>query len=139
MLDIDHFKDVNDSRGHDAGDAVLVALSRLLQCSVRQSDLVARFGGEEFAILLPNAPGDGAFQLAERLRCAVRDMSIPQDGTILHVTVSIGLSTLTPDIGRADAMIKAADMALYRAKQGGRDRVCRHRESGVREPAPAAE
>lgn len=139
MLDIDHFKEVNDSRGHDAGDAVLVALSRLLQCSVRQSDLVARFGGEEFAILLPNAPGDGAFQLAERLRCAVRDMSIPQDGTILQVTVSIGLSTLTPDIGRADAMIKAADMALYRAKQGGRDRVCRHRESGVKEPVPAAE
>lgn len=140
MLDIDHFKDVNDSRGHDAGDAVLVSLSRLLQRSVRQSDLVARFGGEEFAILLPNAPGDGAFQLAERLRCAVRDLSIPQDdGAILHVTVSIGLSTLAPDIGRADAMIKTADMALYRAKQGGRDRVCRHQESGVKEPAPAAD
>ena len=139
MLDIDHFKEVNDSHGHDAGDAVLVALSRLLQRSVRQSDLVARFGGEEFAILLPNAPGDGAFQLAERLRCAVRDLSIPQDGAALHVTVSIGLSTLSPEIVGADAMIKAADMALYRAKQGGRDRVCRHRESCVKEPAPAAE
>ena len=76
---------------------------------------------------------------AERLRCAVRDMNIPQDGTILHVTVSIGLSTLTPDIGRADAMIKAADMALYRAKQSGRDRVCRHWESIVKEPVPAAD
>ncbi|KAA0590268.1 diguanylate cyclase [Azospirillum lipoferum] len=138
MLDIDHFKEVNDTRGHDAGDVVLVALSRLLQRSVRQSDLVARFGGEEFAILLPNAPVDGAALLAERLRCAVRDLAIPQDGAILHVTVSIGVSTLTPDIDRADVMIKAADMALYQAKQGGRDRVCRHREAGVKEPVPVS-
>lgn len=138
MLDIDHFKEVNDARGHDAGDAVLVALSRVLLRGVRQSDLVARFGGEEFAILLPCTPVEGAFLLAERLRCAVRDSGIQHDGTVLHVTVSIGVSTLAPNADRPDTLIKAADIALYRAKSDGRDRVCRDRALPQPEPVPAA-
>ena len=127
LLDIDHFKEVNDARGHDAGDAVLVALSRVLRHGVRQSDLVARFGGEEFAILLPCTSLEGAFLLAERLRCAVRECRVEHDGALLHVTVSIGVSALSADAGRPDTLIKAADMALYRAKSHGRDRVCRDR------------
>ncbi|MDR6772389.1 diguanylate cyclase [Azospirillum sp. BE72] len=137
MLDIDHFKEVNDARGHDAGDAVLVALSRVLERGVRQSDLVARFGGEEFAILLPSTSLDGAYQLAERLRCAVRDCDIQHDGVLLHVTVSIGVSTLAPNADRPDTLIKAADVALYCAKTNGRDRVCRAR-SPCQMPVPAA-
>ncbi|WP_236783846.1 GGDEF domain-containing protein [Azospirillum humicireducens] len=137
MLDIDHFKEVNDARGHDAGDAVLVALSRVLLRGVRQSDLVARFGGEEFAILLPCTPVEGAFLLAERLRCAVRDSGIEHDGTVLHVTVSIGVSSLTRNADRPDSLIKAADIALYRAKSDGRDRVCRDHALCPPEPVPA--
>lgn len=138
LLDIDHFKEVNDARGHDAGDAVLVALSRVLQRGVRQSDLVARFGGEEFAILLPCTSLEGAYLLAERLRCAVRDCGIQHDGAVLQVTVSIGVSTLAPNVDRPDTLIKAADMALYRAKSDGRDRVCRDRALCELEPVPVA-
>ncbi|MFP5515217.1 MAG: GGDEF domain-containing protein [Alphaproteobacteria bacterium] len=137
LLDIDHFKEVNDAHGHDAGDAVLVALSRVLQRGVRQSDLVARFGGEEFAILLPCTPVEGAFLLAERLRCAVRDCGVEHDGVLLHVTVSIGVSSLAPNADRPDTLIKAADIALYRAKSDGRDRVCRDSALCPPEPVPA--
>ncbi|WP_370540642.1 GGDEF domain-containing protein [Azospirillum sp. INR13] len=138
LLDIDHFKEVNDAHGHDVGDAVLVALSRVLQRGVRQSDLVARFGGEEFAILLPCTSLEGAFLLAERLRCAVSDCGVQHDGALLHVTVSIGVSTLSPNADRPDTLIKAADIALYRAKSEGRDRVCRDHALCQPEAVPAA-
>ncbi|AWK88108.1 GGDEF domain-containing protein [Azospirillum thermophilum] len=134
LLDVDHFKDINDGHGHGAGDLVLVTLARVLQEGVRQSDLVARFGGEEFTILLPNAPLAGAFQLAERLCDAVRDLRIPYGGAMIRLTVSVGVATLGPDGPTADDMVKAADTAMYRAKNGGRDQVCR--SGGILSPCP---
>jgi diguanylate cyclase (GGDEF)-like protein len=121
VLDLDHFKSVNDRRGHPAGDEVLRRFSDVLRATIREGDVPARVGGEEFSVLLPGASADGAYQLAERVRGAVREEFAGDDPA---VTVSIGLATRTPDndLSAADLM-QRSDRALYMAKQEGRDRV----------------
>lgn len=121
MLDIDHFKRVNDTHGHEAGDDVLRRLANTIQAGTRGIDMAARIGGEEFAVLLTETDFEHGMEVAERLRAAVKETEIPAVG---RVTVSLGLaefSAATPD---ARALFAAADSALYEAKRAGRDRVC---------------
>jgi two-component system, cell cycle response regulator len=118
LCDLDHFKHVNDTYGHQLGDEVLIVTARLLQTHTRTYDLVARYGGEEFAIVLPDTEQLVAIQLAERLRT-----EIAEGVTSVSVTMSLGVSTVTGGAVEAGALIGAADEALYAAKRGGRDRV----------------
>jgi diguanylate cyclase (GGDEF)-like protein len=129
LLDVDHFKAVNDSHGHEAGDAVLCAVARACEGVLRESDLLARWGGEEFLAVLPETDAGAARGVAERLRGAVEGLRIDNAGGPAHaVTVSAGVATWAPP-GPAwrrpdrDALLKQADAALYRAKAGGRNRV----------------
>ncbi|WP_199155230.1 diguanylate cyclase [Chromobacterium sp. ASV23] len=124
MVDADHFKRVNDTYGHRCGDAVLTALGAYLSDHFRSGDIVCRYGGEEFFVLLPGASLDAAFAKAQQLCEAVRAMEIDALGHTLSVTLSIGLA-LCPLHGEdAESVVLAADEALYQAKQQGRDRVC---------------
>ncbi|MEJ2578119.1 MAG: diguanylate cyclase [Kineosporiaceae bacterium] len=124
MLDLDHFKQVNDNQGHACGDAVLREFAaRLLGC-LREVDLVARYGGEEFAVVLPETGADGAENVARRVLAAVRDEPFTALGRQLAVTASVGVASF-PDHGRSAAeVMRAADAALYAAKRTGRDRWC---------------
>ncbi|MFA6020617.1 MAG: diguanylate cyclase [Rhodospirillales bacterium] len=129
MLDLDHFKMVNDTYGHDAGDTVLKALARVLRQSVRAADLVIRFGGEEFLILLVDTPHDQGDQVAEKIRAAVEAMTVQCGSTVLRKTISIGLSDFPTDSETFWQAVKFADVALYQAKESGRNRVVRFNES----------
>ena len=126
LLDIDHFKRVNDTYGHAAGDMVLQAVARTLQECVRPMDTVARYGGEEFAIVLPNCPPAFAQAAAERVRRAVEARTVPlPQGTMLSVTLSAG-GAFAPPWVRSSARLwtERADAQLYRAKAEGRNRTC---------------
>jgi len=130
MLDVDHFKGVNDTWGHVAGDAVLVELAHRIESQVRASDVAARYGGEEFVVLLPNTRVASALLLAERIRAAISATPIDlPGGDKVTVTVSIGISEVCPapadeDLKRlGDSLVARADVALYAAKSAGRDRV----------------
>ena len=123
MFDVDHFKRVNDTHGHPAGDAVLRHLAVLLTATFRQVDVVARVGGEEFAVLLPSTDAEGAAAVAERLRLAVKSQAVEFDGVPLRCTVSAGVATMHADLGDLDALMKRADQALYAAKAAGRNRI----------------
>jgi len=127
FLDIDHFKAVNDHYGHPTGDIVLAEMSQRLRASVRQSDSVGRWGGEEFLILAPGASRDEALRLAEKLRAMVAAQGFRQVGSL---TISIGVSTLQGD-DDLQALVSRADAAMYRAKQGGRNRVELESKAGV--------
>lgn len=120
LLDIDHFKKVNDTHGHPAGDAVLRGVARIAQRCARETDAVARYGGEELALILPETDADGARAVAERIRKAVEAAQHPTEQGAVRVTVSIGVATQGPS---PEEMVEGADKALYRAKQGGRNRV----------------
>ncbi len=122
LLDIDHFKKINDRYGHDAGDEVLVALAQRLSANVRASDLVIRLGGEEFAAVLPNVPAEHAFEISENLRQAISATHIKYSKGKLPVTISIGLATRKPGESVAH-WIARADKALYGAKNNGRNRT----------------
>ncbi|WP_323796476.1 diguanylate cyclase [Nisaea sp.] len=123
MIDVDHFKRINDSFGHDVGDTVLIQLVKLLEGQVRQLDTVARIGGEEFAVLLPETGKKEAMVSAERLLGVVRAASIEAGGNKLQFTISIGCTEFGADCPKVEAILKAADLALYEAKESGRDRV----------------
>ncbi|MFO1217128.1 MAG: GGDEF domain-containing protein [Burkholderiaceae bacterium] len=123
LVDIDHFKRVNDRFGHPAGDAVLREVADRLAQAVRRSDVLARLGGEEFGVLLPSTDAAGIRQAAERLRVAVSGRAIDIGDTPLGVTVSVGASMRLSDETDPEAMLRRADQALYRAKAEGRDRT----------------
>jgi diguanylate cyclase (GGDEF)-like protein len=126
MLDLDHFKKVNDTRGHLAGDLVLSTIAAALSKAVRNEDVVARYGGEEMAIILRAIGIDAAAHMAERMRKVVESTVIPFEGQDLRVTISIGVAEFpTTPAKQIDELIEAADKALYRAKHGGRNRVSR--------------
>jgi diguanylate cyclase (GGDEF)-like protein len=125
MLDIDHFKSVNDTYGHQSGDTVLVGIARIIRKVFREVDIPCRYGGEEFAVILPNTDEAGAVIVAERFRSAVEATVFPLPQGEIHVTVSIGISTYK--IGKAkEVMIQEADAALYSSKRQGRNRVSSH-------------
>jgi diguanylate cyclase (GGDEF)-like protein len=123
LLDIDHFKRINDTWGHAAGDAVLRQLADLLKRASRVEDLVFRHGGEEFAAVLPNAGVRAAAQIAERIRALVEKYSFIWEQQSIPVTLSIGVANLSSSIKDSQALIDAADAALYEAKRSGRNRV----------------
>jgi diguanylate cyclase (GGDEF)-like protein len=123
LLDLDNFKTINDTQGHQAGDEVLRKVGEVVGASVRQVDLAARYGGEEFAVIVPETDLDGALELAERLRKAVEGEEIElQNGTRLSVTTSLGVA-VKGDLPGGDRLVAAADKALYDAKRGGKNRV----------------
>lgn len=123
MLDIDHFKRINDQRGHDVGDVVLAQVARLIEGNCRKNDVVFRYGGEEFCIISPGTPPREASQLAERIVRAIRQASFGKEADPFHVTISAGVSSRSPGDTEADELIAQADRALYAAKENGRDRV----------------
>ena len=126
-LDLDHFKRVNDTFGHPAGDYVLKRLADIITATIRVEDVFARTGGEEFVILLRDVPLDGAFDCGNRLRRSVEQAVFETGGTRISVTISVGVATQTADHTSPKAVLEAADRALYEAKGAGRNRVCTHR------------
>jgi two-component system, cell cycle response regulator len=123
LADVDRFKQVNDTYGHMVGDAVLRRTATLLQSHLRHEDLVGRYGGEEFLIVLPGSDAQRAFDVAERVRTYVESQSITTSVAKLSLTVSLGIATTTGDILQSEELISAADEALYEAKHAGRNRA----------------
>jgi two-component system, cell cycle response regulator len=143
MLDVDHFKRVNDTYGHAAGDAVLREVAARARAECRAVDTVARFGGEELTVLLPETDAEGARTVAERMRAAVAATPVPAwatDGALvaIPVRISIGIAALGPHTPTAEALRATADGALYQAKQTGRDRVVVANASDASDAADAA-
>jgi diguanylate cyclase (GGDEF)-like protein len=137
MVDLDHFKRLNDTHGHALGDQALRAAAQLLVAGVREVDLVSRSGGEEFAILLPGTDLPTGIEIAERLRLAVRGGEIPSPHGAVGLTASFGVAELQPRDVSIDQVIARADRALYRAKAEGRDRVS-HDSAALDAPLPDA-
>lgn len=131
MLDLDRFKKVNDTFGHQAGDAVLRALAETIGKTVRDSDIAGRFGGEEFLTLLPETDMDGAVHFAERLLLAVQELEIPHESQVLRVTASLGVTEWSAHREEItmDEIVRRADVALYWAKDSGRDQYAVWTES----------
>jgi diguanylate cyclase (GGDEF)-like protein len=123
MIDIDHFKRVNDTYGHQIGDEAIRAMADTCKKVTRPTDIVARYGGEEFIVTLTHTDGEGAMKVAERLRESVAELALPTDQGALTFTISIGVSVYIKTT-KLEQIIAAADRALYAAKSGGRNRVC---------------
>jgi diguanylate cyclase (GGDEF)-like protein len=124
MLDIDDFKRVNDTHGHQRGDDVLAAVAGVLRDCSRDADAPARYGGEELAVVLPGTDAEGAAQIAERMREGVERLRVPLGGTeYLSVTASFGVAATPENAAGKAGLLAAADAALYRAKHGGKNRV----------------
>ena len=142
IADIDHFKAVNDTHGHLAGDAVLAAVSAAMRDLLRDCDLCGRFGGEEFALLLPRTTAAQALEITERIRQGISQLAIPRDGTAaIRVTISIGVAVPSQARRTLDDLLAAADHALYQAKRSGRDRVVMYADTRVpqaSQPLPLA-
>jgi len=122
-VDLDHFKKLNDTLGHPAGDAALKHVARLLEAAVRDGDLVARIGGEEFAVWLPRTPLREGMEVAERIRRSVAEKPLTWSGSVYPLTTSCGIASCPELVGDVLNLPAAADAALYRAKQAGRNRV----------------
>lgn len=127
MIDIDHFKDYNDRYGHLVGDGILKEVSRIIKENIRQIDLLCRYGGEEFSLILTDTDNEQARFAAERIRQEVGDKHIKVYDEELQVTISVGISTFPRDGQEIEEVIDRADMALYQAKNTGRNRVCVYR------------
>jgi diguanylate cyclase (GGDEF)-like protein len=138
-FDADHFKAINDRHGHPGGDAVLQHLAGILAETFREVDVVARIGGEEFAVLLPSTDLPRASVVAERLRAIVASSVVEFDGSRIRYTVSAGVACLLDGEGGIDLLLKRADQAMYAAKRAGRNRVERWRPELAGLPTPPAE
>lgn len=124
MIDLDHFKKVNDTYGHLAGDHVLKRVAQLILETVRTDDVVVRYGGEEFALIMRETPPDKAFIAAERIRRAVEGADISFEGKVIPITISVGVATWSDgEPATPDELVKAADEYLYKAKENGRNRT----------------
>jgi len=131
VLDIDLFKHFNDTYGHLAGDEVILAIAACLRKTLREGDVISRFGGEEFTVLLPDTPSEPSWRTAERVRKAIEAMETRYQEHLLKVTVSIGIATIHPYRNiSADDLLKRADLALYESKEKGRNRST-HYKSGL--------
>ena len=132
MLDIDHFKVFNDTFGHDAGDAVLVAVASILEENIRAGDVVCRYGGEELVVVAPGMGLSDAGTSAERFRRSIETTPIQWRDQLLHVTVSVGAAAWpVAHVSTPEELVTCADEALYHAKKGGRDRVSLHQGDSV--------
>jgi diguanylate cyclase (GGDEF)-like protein len=124
MIDLDHFKRINDAHGHQAGDFVLTAVAGLLRTHIRSSDIVCRYGGEEFALVLPEASLENVRLRAEHIRAAIKRLDFRHEGVPLgRITASLGVALFPHHADSPDSLIRAADEALYEAKGAGRDRT----------------
>jgi diguanylate cyclase (GGDEF)-like protein len=122
MLDVDRFKLINDTYGHDRGDLVLQHLTTILKQNLRSEDILSRWGGEEFLILLPNTDIQKSFLIANRLRTTVEEN--PADNGLIYYTISLGVGTFNQEYtGELDSLLIAIDQALYQAKENGRNQV----------------
>lgn len=124
LIDVDHFKRINDTYGHLAGDAVLKEVASSIRKRIRKEDLLARYGGEEFAVLTPEIDGRGAQAMGEKVRRMIEKHEFAFDGELIPVTISCGVSTLGKKGDDAAALVQRADEKLYEAKEGGRNQVC---------------
>lgn len=131
MLDLDHFKLLNDTFGHQGGDKVLIETAQAIIDLLRMGDLFGRYGGEEFAVILPNTDLAGGEEVAERIRKTIANNTIDYQGQNIQVTVSIGVAVLSPQDSRYEDLISQADIALYKAKNSGRNRICLAKERVV--------
>jgi len=141
MIDLDHFKDVNDRHGHQAGDVVLRDAAALIRASIRDPDICARYGGEEFAVILPKTHMSGALAVAERIwkELGAKEYLLPQAGgpAKIRVTASIGIAFYpSKDISSGELLVRFADQALYNAKRGGRNSICLYQAQAYRYDAP---
>src|SRR5471030_652749 len=126
MFDIDHFKRVNDTYGHQAGDKVIQRVAEVVREHIRDADIAGRYGGEEFAVLLPGTDKVGARVFAERLRKAVESQEVQHEGQALRCTISLGVADLSESMTDYKTLIERADQALYASKKGGRNQVSVH-------------
>jgi diguanylate cyclase (GGDEF)-like protein len=131
LIDLDRFKQLNDRHGHESGDRALAMVGRIISSTIRTSDFAARFGGEEFLVLLPDTDGDAALLVAEKLRREIERAELTGIGSL---TASLGLAVLPTDAGEPDELLRKADRALYSAKEGGRNRVHAFVHSAVEDP-----
>jgi diguanylate cyclase (GGDEF)-like protein len=141
MIDLDHFKDVNDRHGHQAGDAVLRDAGALIRASIRDPDICARYGGEEFAVILPKTHMAGALAVAERIwkELGAKEYVVGTNGApkAINVTASIGIAFYpSKDISSGELLVRFADQALYNAKRGGRNSICLYQAQAYRYDAP---
>jgi diguanylate cyclase (GGDEF)-like protein len=123
MADLDGFKNINDTYGHDAGDRVLSAIGKFFQQNIRDVDVVARYGGEEFVIMIPEAAQDAAYILSERLRKQLAELKLEN---MPPITISLGIATFPSDGRELEDLIKKADSAMYAAKRAGRNKVVKY-------------
>jgi len=124
MIDVDHFKKINDSYGHKMGDEVIAAMGHILQSQTRESDCVCRYGGDEFLLVMPEMSQEDAFLRAELWRKDIKAMVFQSNKQVINVSISIGIATYPENGNNIDALLKAADDAMYKAKESGRDRTC---------------
>jgi diguanylate cyclase (GGDEF)-like protein len=124
MLDLDHFKEKNDNFGHLVGDVILREVAHILKSNLREIDIIGRYGGEEFTIVLAGTGRNGALQVAERIRENIASAVFKAYDEVVSTTVSIGVSVFPDDGANIDSLIEAADKALYKAKETGRNRIC---------------
>jgi diguanylate cyclase (GGDEF)-like protein len=136
MLDLDGLKPVNDRFGHDSGDRLLRGIADVIRGAIRVTDVAARYGGDEFIVILPETDGAGAVRVAEKLRRDIAQLALPENGQMIRSTVSIGLVSYPTDGRSGGELLRRADAAMYEAKRRGRDRTVHYQSLGNTRPVP---